>query len=182
MNTLKKLRKQTGFSQYKIADWLGISRSYINMAERGLRELPKEASDKLLAVLLFIEKNKGAGKISISPGLHDKNGQEKMAKLAEQHQKKMERCLFNVRGLQIRLNKLKKKHEAIDARFIFLDALHATEIKKTAFDRKWIEFMNSFTKEQPAKSYTEQQILQDRIDLLSAYAEIHKKHFQKFSI
>jgi len=45
MNGIKKLRESLGFIQQYLANYLGIERGHLSMAEIDLRELPKRCID-----------------------------------------------------------------------------------------------------------------------------------------
>jgi transcriptional regulator with XRE-family HTH domain len=57
MNGIKKLRESLGFIQQYLANYLGIERGHLSMAEIDLRELPKDALIKLNRVEEAVSKN-----------------------------------------------------------------------------------------------------------------------------
>ncbi len=181
MSTIKEIRKVTGLSQYQIASWLGVSRSLVQLVEKGERSLPKNASDKLYAMNMFTEQVKGSTPEDQEIPLN-KSTREK---IALQHKRKMERYLHKATGLQIQLKKIKATRPQAFSRLALIQELRNNNTEwftKTAQDNKYLELMQWFTENHiAAEKFEEPEILQDRINTLLAYAEIHKKHWNQLA-
>ena len=65
---LAAIRHQHGYTQAAFAQLLGVTRSTLNMAERGLRSLPAEASFKISDLELERLQKEGAAPPPAPPG------------------------------------------------------------------------------------------------------------------
>lgn len=172
MEALKEIRELIGLSQQKMADWLNVSRSLVYLVERGERELPEKANYKFLAMLSKLEQIKqktGVGKTAlVSAG-----------KLAELHQKEMEKHRQQAVKLQGRLRKLQGSNTYLQSRLALFDIMkdhEAQGYKTTDADKKFIEFMEWFTNQElPPTAIEQQELLQDKIDTHLAYADLHQQ-------
>jgi transcriptional regulator with XRE-family HTH domain len=73
-NKLKQWREQLGLTQQDLADYLGVSRSLVHLAERGERKLPLDAFKLFTQLVSTFEKVKAAPlPVHTSPGSRQKS-------------------------------------------------------------------------------------------------------------
>ena len=183
MNSLKRLRLQTGFSQYEMAGCFGISRSMINMIERDVREFAGDAGKKHTNILLYLEQ-------AISPVQKehewDNTDLEKFGEQAKIYQKKLEGHEYNIASMKIQLRKMKAMHELLLSKLNFIAGIENVVYplyEKSSADDKWIDFHRSSTERKISRyDFVQQQILEDKIDIELTLADIHKKKSEKYSL
>ena len=180
MGAINDIMELTGLSQARMAAWLGVSKSLVQLAEKGERSLPTAATVKLSAMLLVMEQVKKAGKEK----KRDEIAFTNPAKLALLHKKKEKFHQQSALALQVKLQKLKALRPKLEARLALIDVLKNLEVKwykATARDNKWIEHAEWNSKERlPATGLEQQELLQDKIEVHMAYAELHKKRWERF--
>jgi transcriptional regulator with XRE-family HTH domain len=181
MSSIKEIRELTGLSQTRLADWLGVSKSLIQFAERGERSLNTKATMKLNAMVLLAQELKVANKVK--PG--QKAEFADPVKLAERHRKKMEFHQRSAASLRVKLRKLKTLHPQINSRLELLDAMKTFNTEwysSTERDNTFIKMIEWFTKQRlPNIGLEEQDLLQDKIETHMAYAELHKHRWKNLS-
>ncbi|MFN8248819.1 MAG: helix-turn-helix transcriptional regulator [Ferruginibacter sp.] len=179
MLIIKEIRVKTGISQYKLAEWLGISRSLVKLAEKGERSLPHNALMKLMAM------QQGLGQVKADNTVED--NQSKYAKeLASHHKRKMEIHQYKATGAKLKLKKLEKLQASTQTRYALTDILSKADSKgfsKTAYDQKWIEFTKWFAAGKISKDQLlKLAMLKDKMDTELAYAEVHRKLYEKYQL
>jgi len=176
MSSIREIRELTGLSHAQLAGWLGVSKSLIWYAETGERSLPTEAHLKLTAMALLVQ---GLKKNSTAAPAHP--GERLIsnpAKLAARHKKKMEFHRRSAGALQQQLQKVKAKHPQLDTRLALFDALKNDPpawYRASETDKTWMEMTEWFSRDRMLFTGLEQQeLLQDKIDMHLAYAEVHR--------
>jgi len=181
MSILKEIRELTGLSQKQLAEWLGVSKSLVQFAENGQRNLPKEASAKLIAMTLPLQDLKDAAKANRSTAAVAFTNP---AKLALHHKRKMTFHRRSAHALQQQLDKLTLRHPKLRARLALFDAMKKVDTasyKATDRDNTWLELMEWFSQDRiPATGPEEQELLRDKIEVHLAYAEVHRARCEWF--
>jgi DNA-binding XRE family transcriptional regulator len=103
MDSIQEIREAFGLSQWQLAQWLGITRSILSMAELGHRSLPTIAYEKLNAMLQLLhemDEPSTADKMPSKKTKHSGKVKRQLAKQAskqhlqaQQQQKKLEKLL-----------------------------------------------------------------------------------------
>ncbi len=176
MRSLLEIRKKTGLSQQQLADYLGISRSLVAMAEKSLRDLPKTALSKLTAmenVISTAEKNKKA--------IPETADEKITKKIKSFHQIKMEDHLFRAKMLQRRLAAMLKSNEQADVKLKLIDGLSkkTAQTQKNKFDDHWLEYHDQKGRKKIFKNFHVIQMLTLDIEVQLGYAAVHEKILNK---
>lgn len=181
MSAITEIRKLTGLSHAQLAEWLAVSKSLVIQTEKGERYLPSRASQKINAVILLVEQLKQEASKAGEPA---KAAFSNPAKLAERHKQKMEYHRRSAQGLQIQLRRLKARHPQLNARYALFDAMKNADFdwyRASEGDKKWMEIIEWFSDEKLSATGLEQQeLLQDKIEMHLAYAELHRERWERF--
>ena len=180
MSIIREIRQLTGLSQEKLADWLGVSKSMLQFAEKGERNLPGAASHKLIALIQPVQQLKESV-TAIRPGPVPFT---RPANLAQKHRKKMALHLRTAERLQQQLDALQVKHPKFATRLALLELVKTIDTAlytATEGDKKWAEMMEWFSNERmPGDGTEERELLHDKIDTHQAYAELHRQMLEKY--
>lgn len=181
MSAITEIRELTGLSHAQLAEWLAVSKSLIIYAEKGDRYLPSRASQKLNAMILLVQQLKQE---TAKAGKPAKETYSNPAKLAARHKQKMEYHRRSALGLQIQLRRLKARHPQLNARYALFDAMKNADFdwyRASAGDKTWMEMIEWFGDEKLSATGLEQQeLLQDKIEMHLAYAELHRVRRERF--
>jgi len=181
MSSIREIRDLTGISQAKLADWLNVSKSLVQFAETGERSLPHAAQMKVNALTVLIQGlktettalNRNGARLISNP-----------AKLAARHRKKEGFHRRSAVALQGQLLKLKKKHPQLNTRLALFEALRQDApdwYRVTDADITWMELTEWFSRDRMSFTGLEQQeLLQDKIEMHLAYAEIHRLQKERY--
>jgi transcriptional regulator with XRE-family HTH domain len=182
MDMLEVIRQKTGISQYKLADFLNVSRSTINLAEKGLRRLPREASLRATALFLTITENEKAAKNKHKQTAASDDKTKMLLDLAGEHNFKMQQCRSRARALQRNLDKVKKQNLQLTTKQEMINALkqHFPLIKKNEVDETWLAYQEVIIKRQVSKPNVEEERLQAEIDMQLGYAAVHETILKKY--
>jgi hypothetical protein len=182
MSIITEIRELTGLSQARLAAWLAVSKSLVQFAERGERNLPARASEKLTLLIPPVQQLKDAAK-TMKPG---RQVYSNPVKLAMQHKQKMDFHERKAQEMQRKLDKLVFQHRQLTARLALLDIMKGMDTGVHKFsdrDKDWRAMMEWFGRERiPATGPEEQELLQDKIEYHQAYAAIHKRSWNKFEL
>lgn len=183
MDILKMIRQKTGISQYRMAECLGVSRSLINLAEKGLRSLPPEASMRALALIHTINQNETTATNEKKTAAPSENKWEKISSLADEHYGKMKDYQFKATMLERKLDKIKNRNLQVTTRQEMVNALKENFpfIRKKGIDDAWLAYQEVIIKQHIITSDTEEERLQAEIEVLLAYAAAHEIQWEKFS-
>ncbi|MEO8772207.1 MAG: helix-turn-helix transcriptional regulator [Ferruginibacter sp.] len=183
MDMLEVIRHKTGLSQYKMAEYLCVSRSSIKMAEKGLRKLPHEAEMRAIALFHTINQNeqKANNQKETAPSSESKT--KKISKLAGEHSRKMKDFQFKAMVLKRKLEKIKKRNLQVITRQEMVTALKENFpfIKKKGIDDSWLAYQEVIIEEYNSTSDNDEEGLQGEIEVLLAYAAAHEIQWKKYT-
>lgn len=175
MSAIKEIRELTGLSQYKLAEWLGVSRSMVYLVEKGKRFLPSEASVKLSAMLLLLQSLKKGQDENNLPG-HPKH---LIPSLAEEHQKMIQFHEEQVASLRKQAKKLETIKSKASSKISLLKNLQEEDLpffQKSEADKKWLETMEWFGRNRlTVLSATSEAALAEKIETHLGYLRIHRE-------
>ncbi len=134
MRTNKTERTHLGLSQQEKADWLGVSRSEINMAERRQRSLPTHARVKLHLLEQARQQLDDAQQRSFLPPQVDAAGSEK---LLQQHHADCHTSLF---AMQERYSKIEARNNKLKLRQQTLALMEICSKDCSERQRKWLDY------------------------------------------
>lgn len=172
MKLLVEIRNKTGISQQKLAEFLNVTRSQVNMAEQGLRNLPKEAFLKLVEMDKAIS---ATGKLKI-PAVR-RPDDETFKKLKGDHEFKMQGHLNMAKGLKLRLNKLLKSQAQEDTKQEMIAGLSETSLPTSEdnSEERWMTYHGDQGRNKIQKNNATIHALSISIDLHLGYAAVHEK-------
>ena len=176
MKILLEIRKRTGLSQYDIAGLIGVSRSLISMAEKGLRDLPKDAFEKLMA-LDRVNSGAETDKRSILPETDDKL----LKKLRAHHEKKLGFYLHRATGLQRRLALSLSSYQQFDSKLKTIYGLTEADGKSSKKTAKngWVEYHEFMSKKGITQKLMSMQKLGIDLEIQQGYAAVHERALLK---
>lgn len=137
MRTNKTERTNLGLSQQEKADWLGVSRSEINMAERQQRSLPTHARLKLHLLEQARQQLDEAQQRSFLPDRLDPSICEK---LLQQHHADCHTSLF---AMQERYSKIEARNNKLKLRQQTLALMEICSTDCGARQKKWLEYQTA---------------------------------------
>ena len=177
MNSILRLRKKCGLSQQAVADYIGVSRSLVNLAEKGLRELPKAALIKLGE----LEKIAGAAefdKQSATEHLDKKLSKE----LKDYHKFKIEEYLYRAEGLKRQVVALSNSHKKTGAKLKLVNGLAKSNSKtgKNKAEHIWTKYHEQQSSGKLSKYNATMDMLIQDTEVLLGYAAVHEKMLKKF--
>ena len=181
---IAEIRKLTGLSHQKLGDWLGVSRSMVEAAEKYRRILVGEAGNKLAMLAFTVQQLIDAQPFGYA-------GEEPAGpatcshpdKFAQLHKKKMDYHLYLAEGLRRQLEPMLKRHRQLVNSLVLLNAMKEINgelYRSTAADKKIAGHILDEHEEALPKMVENIELLQDKLELHLAYAEVHKKCFDKF--
>ena len=176
MRSLIEIRQKTGLSQQALAEFLDVSRSAVNMAERSLRDLPSSAYIKLGELATHLDEGGENKKTSPSPG-----DDTTLEELKSYHQKKMDDHLFTAKRLQRILVKLERSHMQGETKLKLVDAL-SKKTPKTGeknSDEEWLEYHAGKGTRKMQKNTPAIQKLTIEIEMHLGYAAVHENILNK---
>lgn len=177
MNSILRLRKKSGLSQQAVADYIGVSRSLVNLAEKGLRELPQKARIKLE------ELEKIAGMVEFDKKSAIELLDAKATKeLKDYHKFKIEEYLYRAEGLKRQVVALSQGHQRTSAKLKFVNGLAKSNAKtgKRRADHIWAEYHEQQSSEKLSKYNATMEMLIQDTEVLLGYAAVHEKILKKF--
>lgn len=176
MNYLVRLRKNSGLSQKDVADYIGVSRSLVNLAEKALRELPKEAKAKL-ADLEDLVNAPDFNKKPVKETFDDEGVQE----FKTYHQLKMRDFLFKAEGLRRRLKVMVEAQQKAALKFKLVNGLSNSNTKnsKNKMHAIWTKNHELQSGSKLKKSIPAIRMLTYDIEVLMGYAAVHEKILKK---
>jgi transcriptional regulator with XRE-family HTH domain len=161
MRSLKTIRESFGLSQEQLAIYLGVSRSSINMAERGNRGLPTAALEKLA----LLQKSQQNNIIYRQKALQQRAAKDNMA--IKQYLKK---CQNEIQLLQKELALMQEHYgQCINVMLALEHLLEAAPASgKPTKEQLWLEILAAETQKKMAGcSHGKQVILQLQIKALA---------------
>ena len=176
---IAEIRKLTGLSHQKLGDWLGVSRSMVEAAEKYRRSLTGKASHKLVMLALTVQQLKDAQEAMPAAPATCSHPE----KFADLHKKKMDDHLYLAEGLRLQLEPMLKRHRQLLNSLVLLNAMKEINgelYRSTATDKKIAGHILDEQEEALPKMVENIELLQDKLELHLAYAEVHKKCFDKF--
>lgn len=175
MSAIKEIREITGLSQYELADWLGVSRSMIYLAEKGKRNLSSAANIKLSATLLLQQSVKNKKK-------EDAAGENKDSirlMLIEEHKKMIRSHESKVKKVEKDISKLRSARPKAVSKAALLKALQEQDLtffNKSSTDKKWLEIMEWLSRHRLTGFTTgSEALLLEKKEIHLAYAGIHRE-------
>ena len=182
MDILERIRHKTGLSQYQMAEYLDVSRSTINLAEKGLRNLPREASMRADALLNTITENEKTANHKKKPTANDEAKAKKLSELAQEHNYKMQQCEQKAKRLKRKLDKIKKQNLQVTTRQEMLTTLkeHFPDAKKKEVDETWTAYQHVIIRKHLTNTIAEEERLQAEIDMQLGYAAVHETVLKKY--
>jgi transcriptional regulator with XRE-family HTH domain len=185
MNSLKEIREKTGWSQYRLAEYLGVSRSLVNLAEKGLRTLPTETLIKVSVIALQLYENEKLNEKGPANKAHDEEAAKELKILAAHHKKKMEDLQYKISVLQVQLGEISNLNRQASSRLTLIETLKKGKAKfqnKTIRDDKWLAWQDLDTQSYIQKKGMAKQLrLENEITVLSGYAAVHETQWMELS-
>lgn len=161
MRSLKTIRENFGLSQEQLAIYLGVSRSSINMAERGTRGLPTAALGKLA----LLQKSQQTNIVYRQKAL-----QQRAAKDAAEIKRYLKKCQNEILLLQKELTLMQEQYgQCINVMQALEHLLQATPaLGKPTKEQLWLEILEAETVKKMANcNHGKQVILQLQIKALA---------------
>jgi len=179
MRVISEVRQLTGLSHKHLAEWLGVSRSLVQFAEKGERSLPTDTLMKLKSILSTLKQlAKETREKPKTPVLGNPSA------LAKLHRKKISLHENAATSLRWQLRKLEKKNSKLKARgdlFAAIKEQRSDSFKLNKHDETWIGFAEFFLQIDLKKTGQEKQdLLREKIEMHEAYAALHRERELKY--
>lgn len=175
---ITEIRKKTGISQYQLALYLGVSRSLINLVERGDRDLHGLASEKLTFLyiqLLETEKQQKESKNNSDPS-------PSPAWMDEQvifHKNKIRDYTLKILQLEKRIKKTNVQFVKNETKLNLLsnaESMKGKLSRKNSADDLWFTFLTAKANQQKKLSGMDTtQSLEMEKKMFEGYKEVHVK-------
>ncbi len=177
MKSLQDIRSKYLLTQQQLADWLGVSRPLITLAEKGARSLPTAAFIKLAEMEksyhAALQQKKQLTDAKLEAGIR----QQKVLK-AKRVKNRAEICRLNAGMMKYKLNKLVKEHESAKTCMKAISILLAGQStgKKESGQKIWLGIRELEMRKRLMRSGEHMQaMLQHKIDLFLSEAHIHER-------